>query len=95
MNRPVSRKPDHLEAIKAILTDHVSGVEVRTFVSGVTWNANDYRDLNLVVIGDGKLDRRMHCGLKETIEDSNRPMQVNVLDWHYKSQILRPEMKGA
>ena len=63
--------------------------EVRAFGSRATWTAKDYSDLDLAVVGEGPLDWRTLDRLKETFEESDLPMRVDVLDWHAISDSFR------
>ena len=90
----IDLNPNHLEAVKAILAEHVPGCEVRAFGSRVTWTAKDYSDLDLVIVGAGPLDRKILGRLKEAFEESDLPIRVDVLDWHTISQEL-PECDRA
>ncbi|MCY4413150.1 MAG: restriction endonuclease subunit S [Caldilineaceae bacterium] len=82
----IDLNPNHLETVRQILAYHVPACEVRAFGSRVTWNANDYSDLDLAVVGVTALDRSTLARLKEAFEESDLPMQVDVLDWHGISQ---------
>ncbi len=93
MNGPVDLKPDHLMTVMRILAEHVPSLEVRAFGSRVFWTAKDYSDLDLLVVGQRKLDRGTLGRVKEAFEESNLPMQVDVLDWHDISESFRREIK--
>ena len=78
----IDLNPNHLETVRRILAEHVPACEVRAFGSRVTWTAKDYSDLDLAVVGVAALDRGTLARLKEAFEESDLPMQVDVLDWH-------------
>ena len=78
----IDLNPNHLETVRRILAEHVPACEVRAFGSRVTWTAKDYSDLDLAVVGVAALDRGTLARLKEAFEESDMPMQVDVLDWH-------------
>ena len=78
----IDLNPNHLETVRRILAEHVPAYEVRAFGSRVTWTAKDYSDLDLAVVGVAALDRGTLARLKEAFEESDMPMQVDVLDWH-------------
>ena len=79
----------HLAIVEDILSEYVPECEVRAFGSRATWNAKDYSDLDLAVVGNGPLDWRTLGRLKEAFEESNLPMRVDVLDWHVISGSFR------
>ena len=78
----IDLNPDHLETVRRILAEHVPACEVRVFGSRVTWTAKDYSDLDLAVVGVAALDWGTLGRLREAFEESDLPMQVDVLDWH-------------
>ncbi|MDE0070598.1 MAG: nucleotidyltransferase domain-containing protein [Caldilineaceae bacterium] len=73
--------PNHLKTVKRILAEHVPACEVRAFGSRVTRCARVYSDLDLAVVGVTALDRSTLARLKEAFEESDLPIQVDVLDW--------------
>jgi hypothetical protein len=49
----------------------------------------DYSDLDLVVVGREKTNRKtLHC-LEEAFAESDLPFRVDVLDWHRISDSFR------
>ena len=78
----IDLSPPHLVIVERILAEHVPECEVRAFGSRATWNAKDYSDLDLAIIGDEPLPRGTVARLKEAFEESRLPMRVDVVDWH-------------
>jgi predicted nucleotidyltransferase len=78
-----------LELVKNILNTHVPDCEVRAFGSRYLWTAKDYSDLDLVVVGNEKLDKKTFYALKEAFEDSDLPFRVDLLDWNEVSAEFR------
>ncbi len=63
----------------------MSTCEVRAFGSRVNGTTKSYSDLDLAVVGSGKLsDDTLRC-LKEAFEESDLPFRVDVLDWNATS----------
>jgi predicted nucleotidyltransferase len=58
---------------------------VRAFGSRVNWTAKGYSDLDLAVVGSGKLSDDTLRHLREAFEESDLPFRVDVLDWHAAS----------
>ena len=85
----IDLSPDHLQTVRQILAEHVPACEVRAFGSRVTRSAKAYSDLDLAVVGVTALDRNTLARLKEAFEDSDLPIQVDVLDWQEISQSFR------
>ncbi len=88
----IDLRPDLAEIVKQILAEHVPECEVRAFGSRATWTAREYSDLDLVVVGNGPLDRRTMGRLREAFEESRLPMRVDVLDWHSIPDQFRAEI---
>ena len=78
----IDLSPVHLAIVERILAKHVPECEVRGFGSRATWNAKDYSDLDLAVVGDKPLPSRTLASLKEAFEESRLPMRVDVIDWN-------------
>ena len=85
----IDLSPNHLKTVRQILAEHVPACEVRAFGSRVTQSAKAYSDLDLAVVGVTALDRNTLARLKEAFEDSDLPIQVDVLDWQKISQSFR------
>ena len=81
-DQPIDINPTHLETIQRILDEHVPDCEVRAFGSRAKWNAEDYSDLDLAVVGDQPRGWRTLSRLKDAFEESDLPFRVDVLDWH-------------
>ena len=81
-NAMIDLSPNHLATVRAILAEHVPECEIRAFGSRVTWTAKDYSDLDLAVVGKGPVDWRTLSRLREAFEESDLPIQVDVLDSH-------------
>ena len=54
----IDLRPDCRKIVTDILTRYVPDAEVRAFGSRATWTAKDHSDLDLAIVGDGKLDSR-------------------------------------
>ena len=81
--------PTHLETVRRLLAHHVPGCEVRAFGSRVKWTAKDYSDLDLAVVGEGKLPPGVLDALREAFTESDLPIRADVLDWHAITEIFR------
>ncbi|MGN7611346.1 nucleotidyltransferase family protein [Magnetococcales bacterium HHB-1] len=73
--------PQYLKTVKQILAKHVPDCEVRAFGSRVQGTARNYSDLDLAVVGKGKIERRRLNRLVEAFEESDLPIRVDTLDW--------------
>lgn len=80
---------EHLETINRILTDHVADCEVRAFGSRVAGTAKTYSDLDLAIVGQNKIKRRIKMLLREAFEESNLPFRVDIIDYNAISDSFR------
>lgn len=78
----IDLEPPFLEEVKRILSQYVPDVEVQAFGSRITGKARKYSDLDLVLIGNQKLDTHKMENLKDAFALSNLPITVDILDWH-------------
>lgn len=78
----IDLRPGLLQVVLDILARHVPGLEVRAFGSRVTWTAKEHSDLDLVIVGDEKLDFKTIARLQEAFDESDLPIRVDVLDWN-------------
>ena len=91
----IDLSPNYLATVKTILAQHVPECEVWVFGSRATWTAKDSYDLDLAVVGEGPLDWRTLGRLKESFEESDLPMRVDVLDWYGISESFREVIERA
>ena len=73
---------DELEEVKAILRRFVPECEVRVFGSRINGRAQRFSDLDIALVGSGKLDFSTLEKLKDAFAESDLPIQVDVHDWH-------------
>ena len=77
----IDLRPDFLDTLKRLLAEIVPDCEVRIFGSRYNWTATDASDLDLALVGPGKLHWRTLTRLKAALEESSLPYRVDVLDW--------------
>ena len=77
----IDLSPRHLETVQKILAQYVPQCEVRAFGSRVNGTAKNYSDLDLALVGRGKVDDDTLRHLREAFEESDLPLRVDVLDW--------------
>lgn len=73
--------PDELETVKTIIHSVIPEHEVRAFGSRVAGNFKKYSDLDLVIVGEHKIDRKILIQLKEKFQESDLSFRVDILDW--------------
>ena len=73
---------DELEEVKAILRRFVPECEVRVFGSRINGQAQRFSDLDIALVGSGKLDFSTLEKLKDAFAESDLLIQVDVHDWH-------------
>ncbi len=59
---------------------------MRVFGSRVKGPAKRHSDLDLAVVGQGRLERSRLDRLAEAFSESDLPFRVDVLDWHEISE---------
>jgi uncharacterized protein len=74
--------PAQLQIIKAILQRIAPDCEARAFGSRFKRTAKHYSDLDLAIVGSGKLPFKKISALRIAFEESDLPYRVDVLDWH-------------
>lgn len=79
----------YLETIKHILATYVGGCEVRAFGSRSNGTATPFSDLDLAIVGNGKIERRVKMLLREAFEESDLPFRVDVIDYNAISDSFR------
>ena len=81
MIRPLDIRPDHLEIVKSILSEHLAlEVQVWIFGSRADWLTKDSSDLDIALEGKRKLSQELLGILKSSFEDSVLPFSVDVVD---------------
>jgi len=85
----ISIQKEHLDMLKHILNLHIPGHEVRAFGSRVKGTNRKFSDLDLAIVGNGKLDNRSLWKLKNTLMESRLPFRVDVLDYNSISENFR------
>ncbi len=78
----IDLSPQDLATVKDLVAAHFPKVEVRVFGSRYRWTAKDYSDLDIVLVGEEKLDWQAVGRLGEALAESDLPVRVDVLDWH-------------
>ena len=93
MTSPMDLNPRSLQTVERILADYVPHCEVRAYGSRARWEAKDYSDLDLAVVGDGPTDPRIMGDLREAFEESDLPIRVDIVDWHTIDDAFRSRIE--
>lgn len=80
---------EHLKEIKRILKEHVPHHEVRAFGSRVRGGTKPFSDLDLAIVGTGKLGETVLDSLKDALSLSDLPILVDIVEWHTISESFR------
>ncbi|MBI5400490.1 nucleotidyltransferase domain-containing protein [Candidatus Saganbacteria bacterium] len=73
--------PDQLQIVQTILAEHIPACEVLAFGSRITGKYKHYSDLDIIIVGQTKIERRKLIKLKEAFAESALPFRVDILDW--------------
>jgi len=85
----INLETKYLEIIRSILSKHVPDCEVWVFGSRVRGRAGTYSDIDLALIGKGKIDPHRLEALRDDFSESDLPFMADVLDWHDISDSFR------
>lgn len=94
MNDLIDLNPRSLRTVQRILAEYVPDSEVRAYGSRARWEAKDYSDLDLAVVGDGPTDLGILGDLREAFEESDLPIRVDVVDWHTIDDAFRSRIEA-
>ncbi len=72
---------EQLAKVREIVRLHVTGGEVFAFGSRVNGKAKKFSDLDLMIKTPAGLSWKALAELRESFEDSDLPMSVDVVDW--------------
>jgi len=85
----ISIQEKHMDMIKKILTSFVPDCEFRAFGSRVNGTNREHSDLDLAIIGEGKINNRLFWKLKNAFMESRIPFRVDILDYNMASENFR------
>lgn len=85
----IDLNPHDREEVKRILRACVPGYEVWAFGSRAKWTAKPYSDLDLAVISDQPLPIATMALLRESFDESDLTIKVDVVDWATTSESFR------
>lgn len=71
-----------LTIILAVIEKYIPNCEVRAFGSRIKGKIKAYSDLDLAIVGQGKLDSNMIFDMKEVFQESELTFRVDLLDWY-------------
>jgi type I restriction enzyme, S subunit len=74
--------PEQLAIVRRLLAMHVPECEVRAFGSRVAWTAKAHSDLDLALVGQGKIATSKLRRLREAFEESGLSVRVDLIDWN-------------
>lgn len=82
MRSHIALRTDQLRLVRTILRSHVPDREVRAFGSRVTGRCKPVSDLDLCVMGTGRLRPDALERLRLAFSESSLPMRVDVVEWN-------------
>jgi predicted nucleotidyltransferase len=87
--------PAHLQIVLTILEQLAPECEARVFGSRYIHKAKKYSDLDIVLVGNERLEWRQVAKIKEAFEESTLPYRVDVLDWNSTSPEFRKVIEDS
>lgn len=83
MKTNIDLKPEYLNIVKDILSQHLSQeTVVWIFGSRVTGNAKPYSDIDLAIDAGKALSLDVLAHLSDAFVESTLPYKVDIVDWH-------------
>lgn len=74
--------PEELALVQQLISAAFPTVEARVFGSRYSGTVKPYSDLDIALVGEGKLDWLQVSRLREAFTESSLPYRVDLLDWH-------------
>jgi predicted nucleotidyltransferase len=71
-----------LKTILGIINRFIPGCEVRVFGSRFKHTAKRHSDLDLILVADKRIDFKLLWKAKESLEESDIPFRVDIIDWN-------------
>jgi predicted nucleotidyltransferase len=90
----VELNPRDWEEVKHILKRGVPGYEVWAFGSRAKWTAKPYSDLDLAIISQQALPMATLADLRESFDESDLTIKVDVVDWATTKEAFRKIIEG-
>lgn len=90
----IDLNPHDLEEVRRILRKCVPGREVWAYGSRAKWKAKPYSDLDLAVISEQPLPIDIMADLRESFDESDLTIKVDVVDWATTSAQFRKIIEG-
>lgn len=78
--------PEHLQIVKDVLKKYIPNYEVRAFGSRVKDYNKTYSDLDLVIMSDQAVAKKVLYKIEEEFSESDLPFRVEILDWQTISE---------
>ncbi len=85
----IDLSPKNFTLVKNILAKHLKNYEVWVFGSRVKGTARNYSDLDLVVLGDERLDLQRILAAKEAFAESDLTIRVDLINWEKLADSFR------
>lgn len=82
-------KPEHRRIVYDILTRYLPGREVQLFGSRANGTFKPHSDIDLVIMGDEMLSVTTMRILRDALDDSDLPFQVDLVEWAGTSEEFR------
>jgi predicted nucleotidyltransferase len=83
-----------LAIVRRILQEHVAGRPVYVFGSRVNGRAQRRSDLDLAIGGDDPMPLRVRAALAEAFDESDLPIEVDVVDLSAISETFRARISS-
>lgn len=82
-------KAKDIKIIKEILNKYLPYIEIRVFGSRIKGTASKYSDIDIAIVGQKKIDRKLIYKLQDEFEFSELTIKVDIVDWFSISEEFR------
>ena len=78
----IALEDEQLNILKNILKKYFSSQEIRVFGSRYKHTNNKFSDIDVVIVGQEKIDISTFSKVKEELQESDLKYRVDLLDWN-------------
>lgn len=90
----IDLEPKYLDEVRRILTERAPECAAYAFGSRVTGKSARFADLDIVLVGETRMDWRTIARIKDAFSESDLPIAVDVVDWHALPEGFRDDIES-
>lgn len=89
----IAIEEEQFKILQDILRKYFPKEEIRVFGSRFKHTHKPYSDIDIAIVGNGKIDLKIYSKVKEELEESNLKYRVDLLDWYSISEEFQDIIK--